>query len=143
MPPHRRRADGEVLHTAATVAPGQTVALYDPDHPDRVSVRGSPGERETQWARRRNLCRHAIPRPAQSIPTRTRAEELRPQIDHHNDRYHRLDNPEITDGEYDALVRELRSIEVDHPDLVVPDSPTAPSVPRRRRCSPRWSTGGR
>ena len=62
-----------------------------------------------------------------------RAEELRAQIAYHNDRYHRLDDPEITDAEFDALVRELRSIEADHPDLVVPDSPTstvgaAPSV---------------
>ena len=36
------------------------------------------------------------------------AEELRAQIAYHNDRYHRLDDPEITDGEFDALVRELR-----------------------------------
>jgi DNA ligase (NAD+) len=54
-----------------------------------------------------------------------RAEELRALIRYHNDRYHRLDDPEITDGEYDALVRELRSIEADHPDLAVPESPTS------------------
>ncbi len=54
-----------------------------------------------------------------------RAEELRALITHHNDRYHRLDDPEITDGEYDALVRELRAIESDHPDLIVPGSPTS------------------
>jgi DNA ligase (NAD+) len=54
-----------------------------------------------------------------------RAEELRELISYHNDRYHRLDDPEISDAEYDGLVRELRSIEADHPDLVVPDSPTA------------------
>jgi len=53
-----------------------------------------------------------------------RAEELRSLIGYHNDRYHRLDAPEIADAEYDALVRELRSIEAEHPDLVVPDSPT-------------------
>ena len=53
-----------------------------------------------------------------------RAEALRALIAYHNDRYHRLDDPEITDGEYDALVRELRAIEADHPDLAVPDSPT-------------------
>ncbi|HVB94164.1 MAG TPA: hypothetical protein VND67_07580, partial [Acidimicrobiales bacterium] len=46
-----------------------------------------------------------------------RAEELRSLIAHHNERYHRLDDPEITDGEYDNLVRELRAIEADHPDL--------------------------
>ena len=54
-----------------------------------------------------------------------RAEELRALIGFHNDRYHRLDDPVVSDGEYDALVRELRSIEADHPDLVVPDSPTS------------------
>ena len=54
-----------------------------------------------------------------------RAEQLRALIAYHNDRYHRLDDPEIADSEYDALVRELRAIEANHPDLVVPDSPTA------------------
>ena len=53
-----------------------------------------------------------------------RAEELRRLITYHNDRYHRLDEPEITDGEFDALVQELRAIEADHPDLAVPASPT-------------------
>ena len=54
-----------------------------------------------------------------------RAEELRALIEYHNDRYHRLDDPEIADAEYDALVRELRAIEAEHPDLVVPGSPTS------------------
>ena len=54
-----------------------------------------------------------------------RAEELRALIAHHNDRYHRLDDPEISDGDFDELVGELRSIEAAHPDLVVPDSPTS------------------
>ena len=53
-----------------------------------------------------------------------RAAELRAEIAHHNERYHVLDDPEITDAEYDALVRELRAIEAEHPDLAVPDSPT-------------------
>ena len=54
-----------------------------------------------------------------------RMEELRSLVRFHNDRYHRLDDPEITDAEYDQLVRELRALEADHPDLVVPDSPTS------------------
>jgi DNA ligase (NAD+) len=54
-----------------------------------------------------------------------RAEELRALIAHHNERYHRLDDPEISDADFDELVRELRSIEAAHPDLVVPDSPTS------------------
>ncbi len=53
-----------------------------------------------------------------------RSEELRALIAHHNDRYHRLDDPEIPDAEYDELVRELRSIETAHPDLAVAGSPT-------------------
>ena len=60
-----------------------------------------------------------------SLDPVARAEELRALITYHNDRYHRLDDPEITDGEYDGLVRELRAIEADHPDLVVPDSPSS------------------
>ena len=54
-----------------------------------------------------------------------RTEALRAQIAHHNERYHVLDSPEVTDAEYDELVRELRAIEAEHPDLVVPDSPTS------------------
>ncbi len=53
-----------------------------------------------------------------------RAEELRQQIEYHNVRYHQLDDPEISDAEYDALVRELRALEERHPELVTPDSPT-------------------
>src|SRR4029077_19396410 len=53
-----------------------------------------------------------------------RAADLRQQIEYHNVRYHQLDDPEISDAEYDALVRELRAIEEAHPELVTPDSPT-------------------
>jgi DNA ligase (NAD+) len=49
---------------------------------------------------------------------------LRQKIEYHNVRYHQLDDPEISDAEYDALVRELRAIEEDHPELVTADSPT-------------------
>ena len=54
----------------------------------------------------------------------SRASELRELIAHHNQRYYQLDAPEIPDAEYDDLVRELRAIEAEHPDLAVPDSPT-------------------
>ncbi|MET0579351.1 MAG: NAD-dependent DNA ligase LigA, partial [Ilumatobacteraceae bacterium] len=40
-------------------------------------------------------------------------------VAYHNHRYHELDDPEITDGDYDLLVRELRRLEAEHPDLVV------------------------
>jgi DNA ligase (NAD+) len=53
-----------------------------------------------------------------------RMGELRSQIVHHNERYHVLDDPEISDADYDELVRQLRALEVDFPDLVTPDSPT-------------------
>ncbi len=54
-----------------------------------------------------------------------RAEELRALIAFHNDRYHRLDDPEIADAEYDALVRELQAIEAAHPGLALEGSPTS------------------
>lgn len=53
-----------------------------------------------------------------------RAEELRAVIRHHAHRYHVLDDPEIADAEYDALIRELESLEERFPDLITPDSPT-------------------
>jgi DNA ligase (NAD+) len=46
------------------------------------------------------------------------------EITEHNHRYHVLDAPLISDAEYDALMRELRALEEQHPDLRTPDSPT-------------------
>lgn len=53
-----------------------------------------------------------------------RAEKLRAALHHHNHRYHVLDDPEISDAEFDALLRELREIEAAHPELRTADSPT-------------------
>jgi DNA ligase (NAD+) len=53
-----------------------------------------------------------------------RAEQLRSQIRHHNQRYYEMDAPEIPDADYDALVRELVALEEQFPELVTPDSPT-------------------
>ena len=53
-----------------------------------------------------------------------RVFELRSQIAYHDYRYHVLDAPEISDAEYDALVRELVALEKRFPELVTPDSPT-------------------
>ncbi|MCA1671327.1 MAG: NAD-dependent DNA ligase LigA, partial [Actinobacteria bacterium] len=53
-----------------------------------------------------------------------RAEELRKEIDHHSYRYHVLDDPEVADAEYDALMGELIALEEADPLLVVPESPT-------------------
>jgi DNA ligase, NAD-dependent len=63
----------------------------------------------------------ASPIPADS---KTRAADLRERIEQANYRYHVLDDPAITDAEYDALMRELEALEVAHPELVTPDSPT-------------------
>lgn len=54
----------------------------------------------------------------------SRILELRQTIRHHDHRYFVEDNPEIPDAEYDALMRELRSLESSHPELIDPDSPT-------------------
>jgi DNA ligase (NAD+) len=51
-------------------------------------------------------------------------ERLRREIDEHNRRYYVLDAPTITDAEYDALFRRLEQLEVEHPELRTPDSPT-------------------
>jgi DNA ligase (NAD+) len=53
-----------------------------------------------------------------------RAEWLRTKIAYHNERYHTLDDPEISDGDFDLLVRELRQIEADHPEVASESSPT-------------------
>lgn len=51
-------------------------------------------------------------------------EDLRRKIAHHDRRYYVLDDPEITDAEYDALFRKLAALEAAHPGLITPDSPT-------------------
>ncbi len=53
-----------------------------------------------------------------------RIDALREEINEHNYRYHVLDDPAIPDVEYDRLVRQLETLEAEHPDLVTPDSPT-------------------
>ena len=53
-----------------------------------------------------------------------RAEELRGEIAKHDHSYYVLDDPTISDSDYDDLMRELREIEEANPDLITPDSPT-------------------
>jgi len=55
---------------------------------------------------------------------REKAAGLRKELNRHNYAYYTLDNPTISDAEYDRLFRELQDIEVAHPALVAPDSPT-------------------
>jgi DNA ligase (NAD+) len=56
--------------------------------------------------------------------TERRAAALRSEISEHNRRYHELDDPVISDAEYDELVRELRGLEEEFPELITPESPT-------------------
>jgi DNA ligase (NAD+) len=51
-------------------------------------------------------------------------EELRKQVQYHNARYHGHDDPEISDAEFDEMARELRQLEIEHPELVDDSSPT-------------------
>ncbi len=55
---------------------------------------------------------------------RAEAEHLREELRRHEHLYYVLDAPEITDAEYDALMRRLQAIEHDHPELLTSDSPT-------------------
>lgn len=61
------------------------------------------------------------PRPSQDV---ARAESLREQIEEASYRYYVLDDPQITDAEFDVLLRELVELEDAHPELRTPDSPT-------------------
>jgi DNA ligase (NAD+) len=61
---------------------------------------------------------------AANAAARHRHADLAAEITEHNHRYHVLDSPLISDAEYDALMRELRSLEEQYPDLRTPDSPT-------------------
>jgi len=67
-------------------------------------------------------------RPEGELPDRERAAaelaRLRDEINYHNYRYHVLDDPVISDAEFDRLMRRLRRLEEAYPDLVTPDSPS-------------------
>ena len=51
-------------------------------------------------------------------------ESLRDKIRHHEYRYYVLDDPEVSDAEFDRLMNELKALEKEHPELITPDSPT-------------------
>jgi DNA ligase (NAD+) len=53
-----------------------------------------------------------------------KVEKLREELRRHEHLYHVLDAPEITDAEYDAMMRELKALEAEHPELITADSPT-------------------
>ena len=54
----------------------------------------------------------------------TIAAQLREEIVYHDERYHQLDDPVISDAEYDELARRLRALEAEHPEIITADSPT-------------------
>lgn len=61
---------------------------------------------------------------ARTPSPKKRVEQLRAQIRQHNDLYYGKDSPEISDAEYDLLVRELRDLEAAHPELADAESPS-------------------
>ncbi len=65
-----------------------------------------------------------MPARASSKPSRADVEKLRREIEEHNYRYYVLDDPTVSDAEYDALLRRLEEIESKWPELRAPDSPT-------------------
>ena len=57
-------------------------------------------------------------------PPAQRVQELRDKIRRYDQRYYQDDDPEVSDAEYDRALRDLQTLEAEHPDLVTPDSPT-------------------
>ena len=72
-----------------------------------------------------------------STDARAVAERLRDEIRHHEYQYYVQDQPEISDAEYDALIRQLQALEQENPELLTPDSPTR----SRRKAARRLSQG--
>jgi len=60
----------------------------------------------------------------QEYPIEKQIEDLRQQIRHHDYQYYCLDNPEISDFEYDKLLKQLQKLEEENPLFITPDSPT-------------------
>src|SRR5580765_378156 len=74
-----------------------------------------------------------------------RIAELRREVEHHLYAYHVLDEPEVSDAEYDRLYDELVALEAEHPELVEADSPTqrvgAPASDRFQKVDHRLPMG--
>ena len=96
------------------------------------------GRRRQQLTQKRTRATHCLPASRQPDRSRlaaralscrpmsdaSRLAELRRLIEQHDHRYHVLDDPSISDAEYDRLFRELLALEAEHPDWVRPDSPS-------------------
>src|SRR5438034_3011544 len=59
-----------------------------------------------------------------SAKLQNEVERLREEIRHHEYRYYVLDDPELSDAEFDRLTNDLKKLEAEHPELITPDSPT-------------------
>ena len=68
--------------------------------------------------------KEAKPEERKLAEAELRVEELRELVNHHLYRYHVLDDPEVSDAEYDELIGQLRALENEFPELITPDSPT-------------------
>jgi DNA ligase (NAD+) len=62
--------------------------------------------------------------PPKALHGQSDIERLREEIRHHEYRYYVLDDPEVSDAEFDRLMNQLKKLEAEHPELVTPDSPT-------------------
>src|SRR5579864_7532522 len=67
---------------------------------------------------------NSVAMPTASKDVEKKIEALRDEIRHHEYRYFVLDDPEISDFDFDKLVEQLKKLEAEHPDLITPDSPT-------------------
>ncbi|HEX4941100.1 MAG TPA: NAD-dependent DNA ligase LigA, partial [Actinomycetota bacterium] len=68
--------------------------------------------------------KEAKPEERKLAEAELRVDELRERVNHHLYRYHVLDDPEVSDAEYDELIGRLRALENEFPELITPDSPT-------------------
>ena len=96
--------------------------LGRPDRGHAAALR--PHRRARAWRRLREYDLARLLGPPSDEARPSRAAELREQLAYHGHRYYVLDDPEIGDDAYDALLDELRAIEREHPELLTPDSPT-------------------
>jgi DNA ligase (NAD+) len=98
---------------------GRIVTLRSHCHPERSQCHLSVVE-----GRRTKDDNARSPQTGKMTTLAARADELRAQIEEANYRYYALDDPQITDAEFDALLRELVELEREYPELRTPDSPT-------------------
>ena len=94
----------------------------------RSASAGAASTAETGWSpssrTRSSTARRSCLASSRAVSPAERVEELSKQLDHHLYRYHVLDDPEISDAEYDRLYDELVALEEANPELRLPTSPT-------------------